>query len=356
MITIIAFLSLITLLAIHEFGHFFVAKKFGVRVEEFGIGYPPRLFKKEYRGTIYSLNLLPFGAFVRFPDENGKDDQVKYSHQPVGKRFWIAMAGVISFWILAIVLLTLVLTIGTRVNIEDNDITNLINPRVTIIGVQPKSPAAISGMMPGDNIISMAVSGNPLKIEKVKDVQGFVSENLKSEIRLVLERGDETLEVSLKPRENPQNGEGAMGIILSKTTIKKVPFYRAPIEAILNTGRLTMAIINGYYNAIINLFRGVPTGVEPMGPIGIIGLASQAGKLGVSYFIQFIAMICLYLAVFNLLPIPVTDGGRVVFLLIEKIRGRAINQKIEEKIEGAFFVVLLILMEFVTIKDVVKLF
>ncbi|MFH0791768.1 MAG: M50 family metallopeptidase, partial [bacterium] len=268
------------------------------------MGYPPRLLKKEYRGTIYSLNLLPFGAFVRFPDENGVDDQTKYSHQPVGKRFWIAMAGVISFWILAIVLLTVVLTIGTRINIEDSDVTNLINPRVTIIGVQPKSPAAVSGLMPGDNIVSMAVNDNSLVIEKVKDVQGFVSGNLKNEIILVLERGDKMLEVSLKPRENPQNGEGPMGIILSKTTIKKTPFYRAPVEAISNVGRLTVAIINGYYNAIVNLFRGVPTGVEPMGPIGIIGLASQAGKLGVSYFMQFIAMICLYLAVFNLLPIP----------------------------------------------------
>lgn len=356
MSVIVALFSLIILLVIHEFGHFFVAKKFGVKVEEFGVGYPPRLFKKEFRGTTYSLNLLPFGAFVRFPDESGLNDQIKYSHQPVGKRFWIAMAGVISFWILAIAILTVVLTVGTRINIEDSDNNNLISPAITIIGVQPNSPAAISGMMPGDNIVSMAVNGATIKIEKVKEVQDFVSKNIKSEIHLTLMRGDDLLEVVIKPRENPAAGEGPMGIILSKTTIKKVSFYRAPVEAVLTTGRMTMAIVDGYYHAIINLFRGAPTGVEPIGPVGIVGLASQAGKLGVSYFLQFIAMICLYLAVFNLLPIPVTDGGKVMFLLVEKIRKKPLNPKVEEKIEGAFFIVLLILMAFVTIKDIAKLF
>jgi len=354
---IIAFISLMGLLVIHEFGHFILAKKFGVRVDEFGIGYPPRIFGKKIGETIYSLNLLPFGAFVRLPGEIGKaEDPHSFSRQPVFKRALIAFAGVLSFWIIAVILFSIVFNLGTPVAIGDNVESNLVDPKVQIVSVLSGSPAKTAGLRPGDAIIKFRAADYESGITKIKEVQGLSEQYKGKEIILTIQRGKEVFDVSLVPRVSPPSGEGPVGVALVRTAIKSYPWYLAPWQGILTTFNMTGAVIQGYGQAIKNLTIGKPTGVELMGPVGVFNLFTQVSQLGVSYFLQFVGMIAIYIAIFNILPIPAVDGGKLLFLGIEAIRRKPLNEKIEERVTAVFFALLIVMMIWVTIKDISKLF
>ena len=353
---LIGFFALISLAVLHEFGHFILSKLFGVKVEEFGIGYPPRIIGKKVGETVYSLNLLPFGAFVRLKGEiEGIEDSRSFSQQPVGKRALIALGGVVSFWIMASILLSIVFGLGAPIAIEDQD-SNFINPRVQISAVADESPAKTAGLKPGD-IIKKLEFGN-LKVEttKVKEIQEFVNSHLGKEIILSIERENKNFEVNLVPRVSSPIGEGPTGVSLVRTAIKKYPWYQVPLEGISATGKLTLAILEGYSQAIKNLFQGLQTGVEMTGPVGVVNLLTEASQLGLTYFLNFLAVISLYLALFNILPIPAADGGKLLFLGIEAVRKKPVSPKIEQEITTAFFMMLIVLMIFVTIKDITRIF
>jgi len=158
------------------------------------------------------------------------------------------------------------------------------------------------------------------------------------------------------PRSSPPSGEGPMGVALIRTTIKSYPWYLSPWQGIIATVNMTGTVIDGYGQAIKNIILGKPSGVELTGPVGIFHLFTQVSKLGVSYFLQFVGMIAIYIAIFNILPIPAVDGGKLLFLGIEAARKRPIPPKIEERITAVFFMALILLMVLVTIKDVARLF
>ncbi|MDP2864125.1 MAG: M50 family metallopeptidase [bacterium] len=367
--TIIAFVSLIGLMILHEFGHFVVAKRFGVKVEEFGIGYPPRIFGKKFGETIYSLNLLPFGAFVKiYGEENKIEHERSFSQKPIWQRVLIVLGGVVSFWIISVILLSIVMGLGTPTIISDEENGELVNPRVQIAAVAPGSPAEKAELEAGDTIKKIIINpeqilpelygtgSQQLTINTVKEVQEFTNLYRGKEVTLTIERGKEVFETSLVPRVSPPDGEGAMGVALVRTAIKSYPWYEAPFRGILTTGNLTVAVIQGWAQALGNLIKRLPTGVQLMGPVGIFSLFAQAGQLGVIYFLQFIAIISIYIALFNILPIPALDGGKLLFLGIEAVRRKPVSQKIEQNITVAFFMILIALMVLVTIKDVVRLF
>ncbi|MCP6718991.1 MAG: RIP metalloprotease RseP [Patescibacteria group bacterium] len=334
-----------------------MAKRFGVKVEEFGIGYPPRLFGKKIGETIYSINLLPFGAFIRLPGEIGEhEDPRSFSKQSITKRVLIILGGVIAFWIIAAILFSFVFSIGAPTVIGDEDVNNLINPRIQIAGLSPNSPAETAGLVVGDTIRKISFETDKLSPIKIKEIQEFTNIYLGKEIILTVERGDKIFDVSLTPRVSPPKEEGPMGVALIRTAIKKYPWYSAPWQGILATLSLTFNIILGYGRAIWNLFNGTPTGVQLTGPIGVFQMLSQAQELGISYFINFLGMISIYLAVFNILPIPAVDGGRLLFLGIEAVRKKPIPEKVEQNITVAFFMLLLVLMVLVTINDINRLF
>ncbi len=355
LIIIIAFFSLISLIIIHELGHFLLAKRFGVKVEEFGIGYPPRLFGKKIGETIYSINLLPFGAFVKiYGQEKRIEDPRSFTTKPFWQKVLIIVAGVISFWIVAAILLSIVMGIGVPTIIQDEENQGLVDPKIQITAIASNSPAEKAGLKPGDTI--MGISGTD--INKVKEVQGFTQAHKGEKIILTIRRGKEVFDVSLVPRVSPPENEGAMGVALARTALKSYPWYQAPIKGIVATGNLTLMIIKVWGTTIMNLFqgKGVPAGVEVKGIVGIFGLFIQVGAMGVSYFLQFIAMISVSLALINILPIPALDGGWLLFLVIEKLKGRPLNQKIVQNISLVFFFLLIALMIWVTIKDIAQLF
>ena len=355
---IIAFISLIALIILHELGHFLIAKRFGVKVEEFGIGLPPRIFGKKIGETIYSLNLLPFGAFVKlYGEQEGIESYRSFSQKPIWQRTLIVLGGVVSFWIVSAILLSIVMALGAPTAISDEE-ENLKDPRVQIVAIVPNSPAEKAGIRPGDTIASLKlkIQNEKLKITKVREVQDFTDAHKGEEIVLTIERGREVFETSLVPRVSPPPGEGAMGVGLARTAIKSYPWYIAPWHGIAATVNLTIAIIKGWTLALVNLFQGLPTGAQLMGPVGIFSLFAQFGELGASYFLQFIAIISLHLALINILPIPVLDGGKLLFLGIEKIRKKPISQKTEQNITAFFFVLLIALMIWATIKDIMRIF
>lgn len=355
---LIIFFALIFLVVLHEFSHFWTARRFGVEVEEFGIGYPPRLFGKKIGKTIYSINLLPFGAFVKMKGEmESEKDKGSFSALPVSKRILIALAGVISFWIISAIIFSFLFFLGNQVAISDEEDDNLISPKVQIAGIAKNSPAENAGLKIGDVIVRIQSSDFEIqKVTKVKEIQEFTRAHLGEELILTIERGKETFEVKVIPRENPPPGEGPMGVILARTAIKKYPIHLAIWEGTTYTFKSTLSIIEGYFLALKNVFAGKPSGVEVVGPVGIFQMAFHFMQLGVIYFLNFLAILSIYLAILNALPIPAFDGGKVLFLVVEAIRKRPISQEIEQKITAFFFILLIIFAFFVTIKDIQRLF
>ena len=356
---LIAFFSFITLIILHELGHFLMAKKFGVKVEEFGIGYPPRLFGKKIGETIYSLNLLPLGGFVKlYGHEKRIDDPRSFTTKPFWQKALIILGGVISFWVIAAILLSIVMYLGMPMQIGDDENHNLVDPRVQIMAVAPASPAEKAGIRIGDTIKQFSIFNFQFSINKMKEVQEFTERYKGQEVVLTIQRGKEIFDVSMIPRETPPENEGAMGVSLIRTALKSYSWHQAPIQGILATGNLTVMVIKGWGMTIASLFqgKGIPVGIELRGPVGIFELFAQVGTLGIGYFLRFMALISICLALINVLPIPALDGGWLLFLIIEKIRRKPLNQKIEQKIAAFFFFLLISLMIYVTINDIARLF
>ncbi|MEA3295969.1 MAG: site-2 protease family protein [Patescibacteria group bacterium] len=363
---IIALIALFLLVVLHEFGHFILAKKFGVKVEEFGIGYPPRIFGKKIGETIYSLNLIPLGGFVKILGEEGnKEENIKdprnFNNKPIYQRALIVLGGVIMFWIIAWVLLSVTMLLGSPTIVSDDMNENLINPKVQIVAIAPNSPASDAGIKPGDSIKEISVFEPEFSvygINKVKNVQELTEKHKGQEIVLLIERGDEVFETKLIPRISPPQGQGSIGIGLARTAIVSYPMSQAIIKGGIETYNFTKATIQGWGMVFSSLFsgNGMPAGVQIMGPIGVFDLFAQMSSLGFVYFLRFTALISIFLALFNILPIPALDGGKLVFLGIEAIRKKPVSQELEQKITGFCFFTLILLMIIVTLKDIQRLF
>ena len=343
---IIAFLSLIALMVIHEFGHFIIAKKFGVRVDEFGIGYPPRIFGKKIGETIYSINLLPLGAFVRiYGEEGGVDDYRSFMQLKIWKRVLIVLGGVAAFWLASIILFSVVFMLGADIPVGDQALDGLTNAKVKIVSVAMDSPAASAGLKMGDTI---------LNIDKISDFQKIVADNRGQEIILTIARQKSIFDVSLTPRISSPENEGPIGVGLERmaTLIKKYPWYQAPIQGTIYCYQVSVNALSGLYSVFASLIlgKGVPEGAEFAGPLGITVFLARAADYGVGFFLYFIGVISVFIAIFNLFPIPALDGGKLIFLAIEKIRKKPVPVIVEQSITAGFFILLIAMSIFVTIK------
>ena len=362
LILIVAFLSLIALMVIHEFGHFIIAKKFGVRVDEFGIGYPPRIFGKKIGETIYSINWLPLGAFVRiYGEEGGIDDLRSFVNLKIWQRVLIVIGGVAAFWVAAIIIFSIVFAIGTDLPVSDADVQGLVNPQVKIVSVSQNSPASQVGIKITDAITDIKVDGVDNKINKVSEFQKITGDNKGKEITLTINRNGKNFDVSLTPRVNPPAGDGAVGVGLERmaTLIKKSSWYMAPVQGLIYTWQTTVNACVGLYSVFANLLtgRGAPQGASFAGPIGITVFLANAATYGAGFFLYFIGIIAVFVALFNLFPIPALDGGKLIFLIIEKIKGKPVSVKIEQGITMTFFIILITLSLFITVRfDIPRLY
>jgi len=360
---IVTFISLIGLIVLHELGHFLLAKKFGVKVEEFGIGYPPRVFGKKIGETLYSINLLPFGAFVKIKgEEGGIEDYQSFVGKPMWQRILIVLGGVVSFWVVAAIILTFVAgVLGLPMAVKDEENHNLINPNVQIVGVANHSPASEAGLKVGDVIIGLEFDEENLTTSKVGEIQEFIRRHQGKEIILTIKSEQEILKKNLTPRDSPPEGEGPIGVALARIALKSYLWYQAPVQGIVTTAYLTTNIVEGWIIGLKNLLgiAKLPPGVklEFMGPLGIFDLLRKNYTRGVNYFLYLISMISVGVALVNILPIPALDGGKLMFLGIEIIRKKPVSEKIEQNVTAIFFALLIILMIYITIKfDIPRVF
>ena len=352
---LIAFFSLIALMIIHEFGHFIIAKKFGVKVEEFGIGYPPRIYGKKFGDTIYSVNLIPLGAFVRiYGEEGGVDDYRSFANLAIWKRILIVLGGVLAFWAASIIIFSVVFGIGATVPVGDQDIAGFSNPQVKVLSVVPGTPGAEAGLKQGDVVTGLSSQEDTIAVDKITDFQEFTQQHKGEPVIISLERNGEKNAVIVTPRVDHPENQGPVGVALERTAtlIEKAPWYQAPIKGLMYTGQVTWQAVVGIYTVFANMFtgKGVPAGAELAGPVGITIFLARAADYGPGFFLYFIGSISVFIALFNLFPIPALDGGKFVFLLIEKFRGRPVSVKVEQTLSIICFIILITLSIFVTIR------
>lgn len=376
-LTIIIFLVLLSVLVlVHEFGHFFTARRFGVGAEEFGLGFPPRVFgwykntqnkniffwgNKEItdaKDTVYSFNLIPIGGFVKITGENGEDktDTKSLVNKPIWKRSIILSAGVAMNIIFAAIIISIGLMLGLPQTVEDISTlpkgAMISNQQIQILQILPKSPAETAGLRAGDAIV--AINNN--NFSKYSEVKDFVANKAGQKLNYTIKRGSETLNKEITPEIIKETNQAGIGISIAETALVKFPWYQAILRGIELTGVLFWAIITGLIGIIGQLFAGQNVSASVAGPVGIAALTGQMADLGFAYLLQFAALLSLNLAVINILPLPALDGGRIFFLIIEKIKGAPVKQKTEAIIHNIGFLVLIALILVVTLKDVIKLF
>jgi len=358
MLTAIIFIIVIgVLVLVHEFGHFIMAKRAGMKVEEFGFGFPPRLYGWKKGETTYSINWIPFGGFVKILGEDGDQRGARsFASASFFNRMLVLVAGVVMNFLLAAVLLMIVNFFGLRIGLIDGETGSAQNIKVQIVGVTAGSPAEIAGLQPLDAIAGYKQDGTIIPINTTKGVQDAVASHLGQSLILEVERGNSLVEKTLIPRTNPPEGQGAIGISLALTGTVAYPWYEAIWRGISDAAFLTIATVQGYYALLKTLFIHGKLIADVSGPIGIASLTGQAARVGFNYLLQFVAMISINLAVLNIIPFPALDGGRVVLLLIEKAKRSPVHKSVENWINVAGFYLLVALMLYITFKDVTKFF
>ncbi|MBI2871413.1 MAG: RIP metalloprotease RseP [Candidatus Omnitrophica bacterium] len=345
--TVIPFTVVLSVLIfVHEFGHFWVARRCGVRVEKFSLGFGKELFGWSRGETRYSLSAVPFGGYVKMAGENPGEDHGEPWHfftQPIWKRFLIVGAGPGVNYVLGLVLIITLYLIG--------------NPKVPpTIGVLSEGyPAQGAGLQVGDRIT--AVNGRT--VHSFSDVIFGIQGQVEGVCAIKVERGGETLEYAVQPKVEEgidRYGRKApvarVGIGPVQTVEReRLPFFGAVGRGLKDTWFFTQTTYQGLWYLVTGQvgFRKSVTG-----PIGILVITGETARLGLPYLLQFMSIISVALAIFNFLPIPVLDGGHLLFLVLEKLRGRPVSAKIQDGVQQVAFALLLTLMFVVTINDVVN--
>jgi regulator of sigma E protease len=353
LIFIIVLVGLSLLILGHEAGHFFVAKMFGLKIDEFGFGFPPRIFAIKRGETEYSFNWLPFGGFVRIGGERGEmalakgdgshedEKNIKSSktdvrgerlfyEQAAWKKSLIVLAGVIINFIFGWLLLSAVLMVGT--------------PQTLVItATQPGSPAAAAGIMAGD------------VVKGYTDSQSFINyidAHRGEPTTVAILRGDKEFDYTITPRVQTAPDQGAIGVELEDGGSPREAPLLALRDGFIDAIFLVGMIAATFWQLIVQLFQHASLLPGVVGPVGIFGVAEETGKIGLMYLIQLIGIISINLAVVNCIPFPALDGGRFLMVIIEKIKGSPVPEAFEAWVNGIGFAALLLLMVLLTVRDV----
>ena len=336
MTIVLAIIFLAFILLAHELGHFLLAKLSKVEVEEFGFGFPPRIMAKKIGGTTYSLNWLPLGGFNKIKEES-------FERQPASRRMLILIGGIIANVILGWVFFSLVFMIGSK-------------PLVMISDLAPNSPAALAGLQKNDEVLSVTfqkeILNTPFSSQQFID---FVGSHKGETITLKISRAGKTMDFQVTSRKNPPAGEGSLGVVIVDAGLPAKPFGQSLVEAFKITGQVIWLTFVSIYHLITQAFSKPEVLSALTGPVGAIALAGQVGKIGFSYLLQIMAFLSLGFAAFNILPFPGLDGGHLLFILIEKLKGSPVSARIRSYANAFGLSLLLLLMVFVTIKDIKSL-
>lgn len=356
--TIIIFIIILSVLVfVHEMGHFLVAKLAGVRVDEFGFGYPPRAFKMFRKwGTDFTVNWVPFGGFVKIFGENAEegvaDDRGK-KFTEVSKKWQVAIlsAGVLFNILFAWILLSIGFMVGMPYSTQDEFGSLVKNQKLMVTSVLPESPAQMAGIKSGDVILSVSRGTDVLSEVSAEKVSNFVNKS-NTRLDINLQRGKQNITLDVLPKENIVSDRIALGIAMDTVGTLSLPFHKALIYGARTTYNIFISIISG----IAGLFKTGADLSQVAGPVGIVGLVGDATALGFIYLLSFTVVISINLAVVNLIPFPALDGGRILFVIIEYFKGSRVNPKIFNIVNTVGFFILIGLMIIVTWHDIAKLF
>lgn len=357
LLSIIVFILVFSILVIvHELGHFWAAVRAGVRVEEFGLGLPPRIWGKRYGKTLYSFNWIPFGGFVKLKGEgsDGGNDPDSLKNKSPLARFWVITGGVLMNVLFAYVLLVLGFWLGMAplaipvTQFVDN--TDQINSTVVIMQVADASPAQTAGLKAGDKILE--VDGKPIKLasELLPAIQ--TEEN----INLTIQRGESRQNLTVSPTTD--SGTRRMGVALDElvTNVSYV-WYKVPYYALVELGQFVKETAVGLGQLVTGFAQSGEILDSVTGPIGIAQVTAQAVNLGFLALLQLVILLSVNLAIINIVPFPALDGGRLLFLVLEVLNGgRKVKPAVENAIHSVGFLLLLALIFAVTYKDIVRLF
>ncbi len=360
--SIIIFIIILGLLVfVHELGHFAFAKLFGIRVDEFGMGFPPRAVRLFKRGeTEYTLNWIPFGGFVKIHGEDSLDaDDPDFHRSMMAKKWWqqiiVLVAGVTMNVILAWIIFSGLLMAGAPTLASQTEDPSLLkNSHLTVLQVADKSPAQIAGIKAGDTISKVSTSSAILTNATPESFIAFIQTVKEGEVVTVsIDRGGDHLNISIIPVSGIVADHRAIGVSVDMVGIAPgLPFFKAFGEG----AKSTSAAVGGTFTAFGHLIGGKMSLETISGPVGLTKMVGDAQKIGFSYVILLAAIISINLAVINILPLPALDGGRIIFVIIETIIRRPLPKKFVEWTNGVGFILLILLMLVVSVKDIIKLF
>jgi regulator of sigma E protease len=370
MTVILFILALSALILVHELGHYLAARLFGVKAEEFGFGFPPRLFgivreggrwKKVgpkdtagYVNTVWSINALPLGGFVKIKgeSEDGLQGRDSIHAKPIWQRLAIIAAGVAMNWALAALIFTGLFVSGGRMMLDGLPANAKIADReVSVAYVVPDGPAAKAGIVEGDILASVAGT----RPETLEDAKRLIAAQGTSTFAVVVERDGAGQTLAVEPAMIPEIGRPGIGVGMMDVGTVSFSLPGAVVQGVALTGRATVMVVQGFWGVVRGLVvdRQVPADVS--GPVGIAVVAGDVAEQGLTPFLQFIAMLSVNLAVINFLPIPALDGGRAIFLIVEGIRRKPISRSVEIGIHNIAFLLLLVLMALITARDIGRL-
>ena len=351
-------LLLVLLIVVHECGHFFAAKFFGIRVDEFGVGFPPRAAVLRFGETDYSLNWLPFGGYVRIFGER-REEAGSNPRAFVNKSRSVQAAVIVAGVLCNFVFAWFALSGGYMAGLPSTggEGAPLLNPETTVLSVLPDSPASAAGFQAGDVVVGARSQGQELRSGfEADDVRAFIATHAEGQVELSVMRGEETLSIDAVPKEGILAEGKALGIVLENVGTVRLPFFAALRSGGLLTIAMTVSTVEGLSHFVAELFSGSPDFSGIAGPIGIAQVGGAAVKEGYAAALLLMALISVNLALFNLLPVPGLDGGRLLFIAAEAVRGKALSKTFSFGLTATGLLLLVVLMVLVTYHDVVRIF
>jgi len=357
MLTLVIFLVVLALLVlVHEVGHFVAARKTGMKVEEFGFGFPPKICGKKIKDTVYSINWLPLGGFVKIKGEDGdSNDPDSFGYQKAWKRVIVLVSGVAMNFVLAGILLGIGFMIGLPADFStgtDSKAIVVSPPAVMVQYVEKGSPAEKIGIKFGDEIILI----NNEAMKSSQQMVGFVQAHGKEELAITVKRKDGEQVLKATPQVfKAGDTVPRLGVMLADAGIIRYPWYISLYKGFIAAGIGLINIFIAFYILLKNLIIGKGLAFDVSGPVGIAVMVGQSARMGISYLINVTAMISLSLTAINILPIPALDGGRILFIIIEKIIRKPVNKKVEQYAHMVGFALLMLLIVVVTGRDILGL-
>lgn len=358
---LIFIIILLVLVFIHEFGHFITAKWTGMRVDKFAFGFPPKIFSKKIGETEYIINAIPLGGYVSIYGENNEEgDTEKTSIRAFGNRPWYAQiivlfAGVFMNMLFAYFIFIFISFGKLDINVNDIDFLNKIktNERTMIVDIDKKSPAFMAGLKAGNEIIEIKSLNKIASLKNTTDTVSFIHSHIDNPIAVTYKNNKGIMaSTTITGVFGIINGQKALGLSIERIGRIQTTYSEAIGLGFTRTIDVTKQTLFGFEDLLRHIFEGKKVIDSLSGPVGIAKMVGTASAFGINTLLTFVAVLSINLAIFNMIPIPALDGGRIVMVLFETIFRRKINMKIFSWVNMVSFALLILLMVVVTIKDI----